>query len=42
MARTLEREINNFVRRFVYNTVITNLRRDIDKYNQWKHFFFPC
>lgn len=39
MARTLEREINNFVRRFVYNTVITNLRRDIDKYNQWKHFF---
>lgn len=39
MASSLEREITNFIRRFIYTTVFLNLRKNISKYNQWKQFF---
>lgn len=39
MANIIEREITNFLRRFIYSSIFLYLRRNISKYNQWKHFF---
>lgn len=39
MAGFIEREITNFLRRFIYSSIFLYLRRNISKYNQWKHFF---
>lgn len=39
MALHLERELSNFLRRFIYSALFIHFRRNIDKYCQWKQFF---
>lgn len=37
MSNILEREILTFLRRFIYSSIFDYSRKNIDKYNQWKH-----
>lgn len=39
MALHLERELSNFLRRFIYSALFIHFRRNIEKYCQWKPFF---
>ena len=40
MSNIIEKEIFIFLRRFIYSSIFVYLRKNIDKYNQWKHLSF--
>lgn len=40
MFNFFEREIITFLRRFIYSSIFIQLRKSMDKYNQWKSFYF--